>query len=101
MILTPREGVECVYDQDREQSKILLRPFVTKDGKRLDSDELGDEANHYRYKIYWDVRFPKNSVNEQAANASFSRICGATDGSPITKTGDYNKGDVNPEGANG
>lgn len=101
MILTPREGVEGVYDQDREQSKILLRPFVTKDGKRLDSDELGDEANHYRYKIYWDVRFPKNSVNEQAANASFFRICGATDGSPITTTGDYNKGDVNPEGANG
>lgn len=55
-IILRREGNNYVQTN---KTKVVIRPFVTKDGKKLESlAESGSDSTHYRIKAYYDVRFP-------------------------------------------
>lgn len=85
MILKPKaDGTRDMYEQDLKQTRIVMRPFVTKDGKALESlAEAGEESKHYQIKVFWDVRFPQNAKNKAARGASFLRLCNPIDGLPL------------------
>lgn len=94
-IILKKEG-----DSYREtgQTKVVLRPFVTKDGKKLESIvESGTDSSHYKIKAYWDVRFPQNAYNKEVANASFLRICHPISGAAISNYGGGSRPNTNPE----
>jgi len=60
--------------------RLFMRPFVTKNGERL---EDMNPTEGYTYKVYWDVRYPLNSVMPGVAGASFLRLYD-TGGAPLT-----------------
>lgn len=90
------------FEQDVDQNRIFLRPFVTKDGKAIESiTESGGDSRDYRYKVYWDVRFPQSFFDSRLKGASFLRLCDVDSGLPLTDTGNHAKGDYNPKDAVG
>lgn len=76
-------------------NKLIIRPFITKLGIPIeeleeldyfksseDSEDSGNserepQKKHYTYKIFWDVRYPSNSLNEGSnfAGNSGLRLC--------------------------
>lgn len=97
MVLHERANEPGVYDQDLKQNRIFLRPFVTKDGKAIESiADIGVEREHYRLKIYWDVSFPQNAKNQYAAGASFLRICDPETGTPLSELGGQKQKTIRP-----
>lgn len=76
-------------------NKLIIRPFITKLGIPIeeleeldyfksseDSEDSGNserepQKKHYTYKIFWDVRYPLNSLNEGSnfAGNSGLRLC--------------------------
>lgn len=94
-----RQGDDYVQTN---KTKVVIRPFVTKDGKKLESlAESGSDSTHYRIKAYYDVRFPQNAKDSNVANASFLRICDAISGAELTEYGSAGRPKANPEGAAG
>lgn len=89
-LILKRQNSGQLYEQLRDThttgrlcgTKVVLRPFITKDGKLL--EELGDsEKKHYRVVVYWDVRYPQNAGNARARGASFLRLCNPDTGNYI------------------
>lgn len=97
-----KDPITGLYSQDLTQSRIFLRPFVTKDGKALESlNDMGPERDNYRLKIYWDVSFPQNARNPKARGASFLRLHKVGDRGPIAEVGGELQKEVQPKGAPG
>lgn len=98
-IILRREGNNYVQTN---KTKVVIRPFVTKDGKKLESlAESGSDSTHYRIKAYYDVRFPQNAKDSTVANSSFLRICDPISGVPLSEFGSVGRPKANPDGAPG
>lgn len=96
------ENGKEVFYQDTDQNRIFLRPFVTKEGKAIESlTESGGDHRDYRYKVYWDVRYPQHIFDPKLKGASFLRICDPLTGTPLGVDSSHKKGTYNPPNANG
>lgn len=89
------DGTSPAYTRN-DNYKLFLRPFIYKNGKRI--EELAD-ADNYTYKVYWDSRYP--NVKNPALSARYAARKGSffefvSTGSPINNPDGFSFGDTNP-----
>lgn len=89
------DGTSPAYTRN-DNYKLFLRPFIYKNGKRI--EELAD-ADNYTYKVYWDSRYP--NVKNPALSARYAARKGSffefvSTGSPINNPEGFSFGDTNP-----
>lgn len=86
LVLKPMDDKNKIYTQITDVknggTRVVLRPFVTKEGRRL--EDMGDnERQHYRIKVFWDVRYPNSTGSKRASKASFLRLYDVVTGEPL------------------